>query len=204
MTRFPLSLSLALLLLGFVLAGPAALRAGDELGPAVGTALPHPLTLPDHTGTDRNFADLTGPNGLALFFVRSVRWCPYCKTQMIEAGKAAPAFAERGVAIVGLSYDAPEAQARFLAEAGLDMTFLSDTGSVVIDAFGVRNPEPSPGSFAYGIPHPIVVLIDADGIIRDKLHVENYAAEGGYKDRPSVEAVLAAVDRMVAGGAGAD
>ncbi|XOV83080.1 MAG: hypothetical protein ACFHXK_19790 [bacterium] len=42
-------------------------------GPAVGAALPA-LAAPDHTGVERTLADLSGDQGLLLFFSRSADW----------------------------------------------------------------------------------------------------------------------------------
>jgi len=48
----------------------------DQLdkGPAVGAALPHPLTLADQSGKPRDFATLTGQRGLIVLFSRSFEW----------------------------------------------------------------------------------------------------------------------------------
>lgn len=45
-----------------------------DVGPAIGTAIPHRLTLRDHTGTQRNFRTLKGRTGLILMFSRSFDW----------------------------------------------------------------------------------------------------------------------------------
>lgn len=51
---------------------------------------------------------------------------------------------------------------------------LSDEGSKTIDAYGIRNPEPQPGSKADGIPYPGTFLVGTDGVIKGKLFLELY------------------------------
>ncbi len=44
-----------------------------EVGPKPGETLP-PFALPDQDGSQRDFASLSGPNGLVLVFYRSADW----------------------------------------------------------------------------------------------------------------------------------
>lgn len=44
--------------------------------PEAGDRLPAGFALPDHGGTARSPASLSGPNGLVLVFSRSAGWCP--------------------------------------------------------------------------------------------------------------------------------
>ena len=82
-----------------------------------------------------------------------------------------------------ITYDTPETLAGFAAEKSLTYTFLSDTGSATIDAFGLRNTEVPAGSRFDGIPHPAIVYIKADG------EVAGVQKEEGYKDRPPTEGI---------------
>lgn len=43
------------------------------LGPAVGQPIP-PFEVPDQDGRQRDFASVTGPNGLVLVLFRSADW----------------------------------------------------------------------------------------------------------------------------------
>ncbi|MEE8445770.1 MAG: hypothetical protein V3S44_10500 [Alphaproteobacteria bacterium] len=45
-----------------------------DVGPAIGATIPHRLTMPDQTGTQRNFRTLRGKKGLILMFSRSFDW----------------------------------------------------------------------------------------------------------------------------------
>lgn len=68
----------ALIALALTLPQQSALAAGDldtlDKGPAVGAAIPHPLTAPDQNNKIRDFASLTGKNGLIVLFSRSFEW----------------------------------------------------------------------------------------------------------------------------------
>jgi len=69
MGRFPSAYVLAALLLSAF----APAWAKIKTGPAVGAHIP-PFEAVDTHGDLRNFANLTGPNGLVLLFVRSADW----------------------------------------------------------------------------------------------------------------------------------
>jgi peroxiredoxin len=67
---------------------------------------------------------------------------------------------------------------------------LSDPKSEVIDRYKLRDPQYPPGSRAYGVPRPIIFILDANGIIKAKLYEES------YKDRPPVTSVISKLDEL--------
>lgn len=173
--------------------------SATKLGPDTGTAIPHDLALITTNGKVENFDDLTGEKGLALFFVRSFDWCPYCQKQAIEVNERASEFRARGINPVFLSYDAPDILKNFYDRYNFTMPILSDAENDVINAFEVLNADSiSEKSPIYGYPHPVVFLISPDRIIRDKLYIENENSPIGssYKDRPEIDVILAAIDTM--------
>lgn len=177
----------------FALAAAAPALAG-ELGPKVGAAIPHDLAATDATGAARNFDSLIGPKGMALFFVRSVDWCPYCKAQTLSLDASSSDFTARGLSVVIVSYDAPEKQKKFAADRAVEITLLSDPKSEIIDAFGLRNEKHTSGRFA-GIPHPAAFIVKPDRTIAAKLYETDYETnDKSYQNRPEVGAVLAAAD----------
>lgn len=176
-------------------AAPAALAQAPELGPKVGTPIPHSLEASDSTGAARDFASLAGPNGMALYFIRSVEWCPYCKNQTLTVDAARKDFEKRGVSVVFVSYDAREKQAAFVKEHNVGVTLLSDPKSEIIDAFHLRNETHKEGRFA-GIPHPAVFYVKPDRVIAAKLYETDYLTnDKSYRQRPEVAAVLEAIDK---------
>ena len=182
------SLSAILALLAVLLCAPAgwASDARSSTGPAVGTALAETLVFKDQTGASRDFSSLTGESGLVLVFSRSLSWCPFCIADARDWATRVDAAAAKGVNIAIATYDDPDTLAGFAKRFGARITLLSDTGSKVINALGILNEEHAPGSFAHGIPHPIVFVIDAKGVVRSRF------SETSYAQRPDKERVLGA------------
>jgi len=166
----------------------------QDLGPKVGALVPHTLAATDANGAPRNFDNLVGPKGMALFFVRSVDWCPYCKAQTLSVDAARAEFEKRGLSVVFVSYDSNEKQKAFAASRELGVTLLSDPKSEIIDAFGLRNAKHTSGRFA-GIPHPAAFVVKPDRSIAAKLYESDYQTnDRSYVNRPEVGAILAAAD----------
>jgi len=116
-------------------------------------------------------------------FSRSLDWCPFCKAQALELETVKADLAAEGWTLNLITYDSPETLAGFAEEKALTYTFLSDTGSATIDAFGLRNTEMPAGSRFDGVPHPAIVYIKADG------EVAGVQKEEGYKTRPPTEGI---------------
>jgi peroxiredoxin len=173
---------------GLALLWPTLALAFD-VGPAVGTKAPA-LHATDVAGKPADLRSISGRNGVVLLFFRSAKWCPYCQKQLIEFRDAQAPLEARGYRLAALSYDPPAVLTGFAQQRQIGYEFLSDTGSATIDAYDLRDPQYPPGHFAYGVPRPAIFVISRKGVIQAKL------AEEGYKVRPSVEAVLAAVDAL--------
>lgn len=158
------------------------------IGPMVGSPAPSlesAVAVPPASGQVAS-----GEQGRVLVFVRSADWCPFCKTQLVDLNDITGDLAEAGWALEAISYDSPETLAAFSQEKGLNYTLLSDEGSAIIDAFGLRNMEVRSGSRTDGIPHPAIVFISADGAVKAVLREE------GYRDRPSEELIMETADLL--------
>ena len=174
----------ALIAPAILLAAPASAfpAVGDKAPAVAGTTI---------SGKTRTLKQVAGRKGTVLMFFRSASWCPYCKAQLIAMqDNAAAGLTERGYALVGLSYDDPAVLAKFAAERKVAWTLLSDPQSKVIDGWQLRDPAYPAGNRAYGVPLPVVYVIDRKGIIRARLMEET------FRKRPQPEAVLAAVDAL--------
>ena len=172
-----------------------------ELGPALGETIPHDLSLATANGDNENFESLTGEKGMALFFIRSVDWCPYCQAQAIEVDGRAKEFQDRGLNIVFLSYDPPEEQQAFIQRRNVKSVLLSDTESEVIKAFGLFNDNYDEGSRGYGVPHPAVFIVNNDREVAAKLYESDFLSnDKSYRNRPAVELILETVDAAAADG----
>jgi peroxiredoxin len=181
-------MKIAPLLAALALLVPSMAFAFD-IGPAVGSKAP-PISATDVAGKAVTIKSLSDKNGVVLVFFRSAKWCPFCQKQLIELKAAQAPLAQRGYRLVALSYDNAEVLTTFTTKQQIPFTFLSDQGSTTIDAFKLRDPQYKEGSFAYGVPMPAIMVISAKGIVQAKL------AEEGYRNRPAVAAVLAAVDAI--------
>ena len=102
-------------------------------------------------------------------------------------------FEAIGVGLAGMTYDKPEIIKAFDEKWEIDYPVLKDVDRQHVEAWGIRNQEYGPGTFAYGVPYPGVVLISPQGKILAKW------AEEGYRSRADWSEVLAQVTAMVGG-----
>lgn len=168
---------------------PAVAEAPADLGPAVGASVPA-FTLTALDGKSVGLDQLKGEKGLALVFVRSADWCPFCKKQLEELDAVAADLAAAGYPLAALSYDSVDKLKAFADKSGVSYPLLSDAGSATIDAFGVRNEEMRGNRRMDGIPHPVIFLIGADGVVKAKLYEES------YRKRPAPAVLVEAVKKL--------
>ncbi|MSO72203.1 MAG: peroxiredoxin family protein [Rhodospirillaceae bacterium] len=179
-------------LLAAILFSGAVAAESLDIGPKVGARIPEQFVVSDQAAVVRAFSDIVGEKGVVIAFVRSAAWCPYCQAQLKDLQLIAGSLAGKGFPLVSISYDAPDVLAKFAAKHDIKYTMLSDKGSVLIDAFNIRDPQYKEGTFAYGVPKPVIFVIDKSGIVRAKL------AEESYKTRPQIASIAAAVDGVLA------
>ncbi len=170
----------------------AASEAAAEFGPAVGEAAPV-FTVHDARGVERSLADLSGTNGVVIYFNRSLDWCPICLRQALEVEASLDAFADAGWGVAILTYDSTGTLARVADQRQLAVTLLADEGSVVVDAFDVRDPIYSdPDHMAHGVPYPIAFAIRPDGRVAGKYwHEGGLGGRRGYATRVSTDDIIA-------------
>ena len=131
-----------------------------------------------------------GEKGLVLFFFRSADWCPFCQAQLMDLNTAVAAIERRGYKLAGISYDSPEIFKVFIERRKITYTLLSDPKSEIIDRYKLRDPRYPPGDFAYGVPRPIIFILDRNGAIKAKLYEESYTK------RPPATLVIETLDKM--------
>ena len=175
----------------------AATRAGAnpdfDLGPPVNAKAPDIGAPADQTGKPRSLASLMGDKGLVLFFFRSVVWCPFCQAQLMELNAGLKQIEQRGYKVAGLTYETSDVQKEFSDRRKIGFTLLADPGSKIIDTYKLRDPQYSKGDFAYGVPRPIIFILDKNGVIRAKLYEETYTK------RPPLTLVLETIDKIAKG-----
>jgi peroxiredoxin len=191
MARLQAALRIASMLALLVLVGaPVGSARAEDLGPAIGTTAPDIGTRLDQAGKPHQLPDLMGRNGLVLFFFRSAGWCPYCQAQLIDVNSGIAEIEKRGYKVAGLSYDSPEILQAFTVKRNLTYTLLSDPKSEVIDRYNLRDPQYPPGNRAYGVPRPIIFVLDPQDRIKAKLYEES------FKNRPPITAVISKLDEL--------
>lgn len=171
------------------------LLAGNQLAAAQDFVwapdFPEGSTIPmlqaaDQDGSIQTLDSLSGEKGLMLFFSRSFDWCPFCKAQLADIVAIQDQIEGLGFNIASMTYDPIETLKLAEEDFGVGFTMLHDENISHVNAFGIRNPDPEPGSFAYGIPQPGIMLIAPDGTILRKFAEEN------FRDRPDLSYVLEA------------
>lgn len=190
---------LALATLAVVVALPAVEMPSPALPSAATEAMPGlkvgakapDFILKNAAGEDVALSALLKKGKVALAFVRSADWsdwCPFCRAQLQSLQKSLKDIEATGVQLISVSYDPPATLAAAAKKLGVTFPMLSDTGSKVIDAYGIRNQEAT--GRGVGIPHPVVFILDQQGTIRVKL------MRDGYRTRPESAEIIAAVESI--------
>ena len=172
--------------IGMVLTlGMISVFAQDEIpGPSVGETFPHTLAAPDQHGTPRSLENLYGENGVAVFFVRSADWCPYCRAQLADINARLGEFEALGLNVVSVSVDEVELVRKFADAAQIGYTMLADPTGAINEALGIRDPQYPVGSAAFGVPRPATYIIDREGKVRLRY------MEPTFRTRPDLDVVL--------------
>ena len=89
-----------------------------------------------------------------------------------------------------MTFDDREVLADFHADQELGYPLLQDIDAAHVNALGVRNEDYAPGHRAYGIPHPGILYIGADGVVKAKYAVP------GYRRRPPFDTLYADVEAI--------
>jgi peroxiredoxin len=75
--------------------------------------------LQDAQGKVWTLDSIMGPKGAMLVFSRSVDWCPYCKTQVIELQSRLGELKAQGLGLAVITYDSPAVMADFSRRRGI-------------------------------------------------------------------------------------
>jgi len=143
------------------------------------------FTLTAQDGTQRSLP-LDKPTVLVFF---RGQWCPYCRWELTGLQTINRAVSEAGGEIIAVSPDTQVESEELRQRLSLAFTILSDPDLAVTDAYGLRHPG---GRAATGEdkPFPTTFIVDAHGVVRDKIENET------YRDRPSPKDVLTALKKL--------
>lgn len=157
-------------------------------------------------GVQTSFSAARGETASVVVFYRGA-WCPYCNITLRSYQQAlVPALRERGVRLLAVSPQTPDASSQSVTNGSLEFTVLSDPGNALAERFGIVT-EPSAAARAAHtelgfdvadsnaddtarIPFPSVFVIDEDGVIRfADVRVD-------YTTRTEPERIIAALDEL--------
>jgi peroxiredoxin Q/BCP len=120
------------------------------------------FALPDQTGATVGLGDFRGRTLLVYFYPEADT--PGCTKQSCSVRDARQDLADRGLAVVGISPDDPDKQARFDTKYGLSFPLLSDPDHAVADAYGAWGEKKLYGRAYVGLIRSSF-LIDPEGRI---------------------------------------
>jgi peroxiredoxin len=150
----------------------------------VGAVFPHELAASDQAGQPQTLRSVMGERGVAILFVRSADWCPFCKRQFVDVNRQLARFQALGLNVVSVSVDEVEKIAAFAAEQKIGYTMLADPKGAINLSLGIRDEQYPVGSAAFGVPRPTLYVVDRKGAVRLRY------MEPTYQTRPDVEIVL--------------
>ena len=104
--------------------------------------------------------------------------------QLVQLQEDIAPFNAAGIAVVALTYDAPELQQAFVREHGISYPLLSDIEATSIKALGILNTQYQPGDDHYGIPYPGIYVVNSNMEIVGKIFLD------GYRQRVDSQSVL--------------
>ena len=163
------------------------------------------FVLNDPDGKPVSSRELLAKGPLVVSFYRGV-WCPYCNLELQALQAALPEISARGASLVAISPQTAANSRKSQRDNKLGFPILSDVGSEVANAFGIRfalpddlvevyrgfgnnlpviNDDPS-----WVLPMPARYVIGSDGVIA-------YAEiNPDYTQRPDPSELLPVLDRL--------
>jgi peroxiredoxin len=175
----------------------------EGTGLKLGQTAPDPVLF-DTKGAKVKLSSVSAGGATLLVFYRG-GWCPPCNYQIHALTGRNPEFARRGVHLVGISVDDPKHAAQTQAEYKTQFPLLSDPDLAAHRAFHVidhigglttfmlarmgANLEDRSGREHHDVAVPALFLLDRDRVVR-WAHTDP-----DYSTRPSVDQLLAVVDR---------
>ncbi len=141
-----------------------------------------------------------------LIFYRG-GWCPFCNLHLSRLRDVVPQLEKRGVQVIAISPDRPEALKKALDKGPLNYQLASDHSAAAMKAFGLAwraddatigrlqghgiDIEAASGEKHRLLPVPAAYLVGTDGLVRFSY------ANPNYKVRVSPEVLVSAAETML-------
>jgi peroxiredoxin len=147
----------------------------------VGATLPDAPLL-DPTGASTALYSALGSAPAVIVFYRGA-WCPYCNITLKHyQDELLPRLRERGVGLVAISPQTPAGSDAAIANGSLEFTVLSDPANALASSLGILTEPSAEARSAHtelgfdvadsnadatgAIPHPTVLVVGADRVVR--------------------------------------
>ena len=148
--------------------------AGERLAP--GDQAPD-FTLPDADGNPVSLSSYRGQRVVVYFYPAAMT--PGCTKQACDFTESMPDLAKVGLAVLGISPDAPAKLAKFREKEGITFPLLSDSDKSVLTAYGAYGEKMNYGKTIMGVIRSTFVIAP-DG----KIEKAQYAVKAtGHVDR---------------------
>lgn len=137
-----------------------------------GTQAPN-FSLADETSTIKKLSDFAGKKLVLYFYPKDAT--PGCTKEACSLRDSYAIFKERGIEIVGISYDSPESHMQFKETHHLPFSLLSDSTREVAKAYGAYQSIKN-----YLFPERITFIVNETGIIThilENIDVTNHGEE---------------------------
>lgn len=136
--------------------------ASGSISIDVGESAPS-FVLQDHTGTMISSESLRGSSYILYFYPKDDT--PGCTLEACGFRDSAPRFTAKGVKVLGVSPDSPEAHARFRKKYDLSFPLLSDPEKTLAKAYGVWVKKQNYGREYMGVERS-TFFVDRHGVVK--------------------------------------
>ena len=140
------------------------------------------FTSIDAEGNTVSLSSFQPDQPVLLVFYRG-QWCLFCVSHLDDIQNLFPTLKEQGIQLLAISPDPTADSQELAAKFEQPYVFVTDEDLAIAKAYGVQRDE--------SIPHPTVVLINAEGNV-----VWFYAGEN-YRQRPSAAQLQQVIEQYL-------
>lgn len=122
------------------------------------------FTLPDADGTPTSLKDLLATHGRVLVYVYPAAMTPGCTTETVDFENALQQLEDAGIAVVGVSPDAPAKLTKFRDKYDITFPLLSDPDKSMLSEWGAFGEKKNYGKTVMGVIRSTFV-VESDGTL---------------------------------------
>ena len=122
------------------------------------------FTLPDADGTPTSLEDLLAAHGRVLVYVYPAAMTPGCTTETVDFENALQQLKDAGIAVVGVSPDAPAKLTKFRDKYDITFPLLSDPDRSMLSEWGAFGEKKNYGKTVMGVIRSTFV-VESDGTL---------------------------------------